>query len=292
MSRAHEAHKIEVVVARLPQSNIEEDRGLDECCLIMDALASQTSTESKKNDVYLAPHKRASLAETVTFVIKKCDSNVVLPNYGNVRVCPQDPLAVVFEYDWREYLINETAGVYVISKQFILLGASFDIEIARVRVWDYTEEHARDTVRIKSKFNALSKVGENTIDFTNSGAVDTLRMSGKFHKWNPKPTNRVLLGKDRKRIKVKGELDNEYTLNIDPLRYAFIDRLVNLHLLNNNLMWITDHNAVNPRYNYQEIPVSFITESYEPEELGRLTSSEMKFSDRVDDWRSLHNKPA
>ena len=263
---AHSVHKVEVVVATLPASNIEEDRGQNECCQEFYALASSTSTSVVFNDVFLATHKRADLSETVTFIIQKCGESAILTNYGNVRVCPQDPLASLFEYDWRQYLINYTPGFYIISKQFDLLGATFDIPIAKVRLWEYTPEHARED--------------------------DTLRLSGIFHKWNPKPTERALLTKGRKLEKVKGQLDNEYTLDLDPLKNLFIDRLINLHLLNNNYLWITDNNVVNPRYNYTEKPVAFITDSAEPEEIGRYTEYEIKFRDRSDNHRSLHNKPA
>lgn len=292
---AHSVHKVEVVVATLPASNIEEDRGQNECCQEFYALASSTSTSVVFNDVFLATHKRADLSETVTFIIQKCGESAILTNYGNVRVCPQDPLASLFEYDWRQYLINYTPGFYIISKQFDLLGATFDIPIAKVRLWEYTPEHAREdvhAVRIRAQFNALSRVGEDMIDFTDSGAFDTLRLSGIFHKWNPKPTERALLTKGRKLEKVKGQLDNEYTLDLDPLKNLFIDRLINLHLLNNNYLWITDNNVVNPRYNYTEKPVAFITDSAEPEEIGRYTEYEIKFRDRSDNHRSLHNKPA
>jgi hypothetical protein len=88
--------------------------------------------------------------------------------------------------------------------------------------------------------------------------------------------------------KVTRENLNKYTLTTIPLKYnGYIDRIVDLFLLSENELYISDFNALNPSYNYLDLPV-ILSESPEIKynDGVRKASLTAIFSDKIKNSRS------
>ena len=274
-------------VAKVPVSNFLQSSGI-ECCDELVALASTTSAAVEYNDKFMAVGKKASLSDDFEFIIKKCGDDTTLDNRGTTVTFPQDSLAVGFIYDWRQYLANEGAGIYVIYESQTFLGSEIERVYARIAVWEYTEERARKTARIHSLFTNLSKINTYFIDFTGSNAASMLRFGGKFGEWKAQTVTNTLVDRAYKANVTSSRNQNKYLLQTDPISFIYTNRLVNFHLLCGTEHFITDYN--DNHIKYTEKHVEYLTESLVQDEPEIKQNLKVEFTDFTKDSITRYNK--
>lgn len=274
-------------VAKMPEPSFQQSVGID-CCEEYTALASTTTAAIEYNDEFLAIGKKASVSDNFNFIIKKCGDTTTLPNRGTTVIFPQDDLAVGFIYKWREYLANEGAGMYVIYESFTFLGASVERIYAKIGVWSFTDERARNTFRIHSVFSNESKVNNSVIDFTGSNAYSMLRLGGKFGEWKAQTITNTLVDRAYKANINSASNQNKYLMTLDPITFIFTDRLINLHLLCGTEHFVTDHNKNHRKYTQKH--VEYVSESLNQEEPAIEQILKLEFTDFTKDSLSRFNK--
>lgn len=279
---------IESEVGKLPTANTPQSLG-DECFESFYVLASETSTDIGLNDHFMVVHKKSTVSDTVSYTIKKCGSNTVLPNLGVQLSFPQDDLAYGFVYDCRQYLIAHGAGNYEISKSILAFGQTFDIPEATIKLYPNNEDTRADRFRIRSVFNMQTMYRGDVIDFTGSGAFDTLRLKGRFGNWKANTKTKELVNQNYKSKRVTSINDNTFLLEPAPLKYMENHRLIKLHLFAQNETFITDNNLDNHRI-YEEIPVVFVSESLEQDEQGNDQVVTAEFADRYKNQQTRFSK--
>jgi hypothetical protein len=152
----------------------------------------------------------------------------------------------------------------------------------------YTAENARGTIRLRANFNQYHSIED--IDFTASNVVDTLRFNGFFG--NRKPDlvidNLVYNGKVDKNV--QREILNKYYLDTDPISEKYLKKLVDLYLLSEFELFLSDHNQFNLTYTYKDIPVIV---SQSPEvvypEFSRLATLKVELTDKIKNNISRYN---
>lgn len=271
--------KNNALIVRFPKGFEEENRGLKDCCRCKQlVLAHPTETESWKNDCKGVYVKKNEITDLVTITMEDSTGNVV-SNEGEQAVFPNDNLAFGFIYDWQSVLNTHGIGCYTIKINFTIAGITGGFTWGTYDLRQYSIESARDTVRVKSKFNSYWQ--KLQIDFTNSNFVDSVRFNGLFGKRQPKTQIENLVDIGRKIVKPTRENLNEYTLETDPLSICITRQLIDFHLLNEDECFITDHNRTNHDYLLLDKPVAVI-ESPEIDYIdgSRLAQITATFGDR------------
>jgi len=275
-------------VATVPESEVQQSVGL-ECCEEYRFLGSTTDASSEFNDSFLAVGKKASVSDDFEFVIKKCGESVALPNLGSVIDFPQDSLAYAVLYDLRQYLSPPYgAGYYNIFKEYTFLGATKTELYAKIRIWEFTDDKANRTFKVRSGFDNLSKVGSSFIDFTGSNAYSDLRLNGKFGTWKAQTKTRTLVDQAYKANITASNNDNNFLLEVYPLSYLLSNRLINLHLLCGVEHFFTDHN--NNHRKYTNYHVEYLTETLNQEEPSVEQIITAEFVDFTKDKITRYNK--
>lgn len=277
--------KKEFSVIRIPKPLVDEDRGLIECCCSFSVIADLGSNDSWKNDVKGVFVKKTTNSDTVTFSISKCGT--VLSNLGTVAVFPNEPLAVGFIFDWKQYLSAHGNGIYKISVSQTISGVSDTYDIGAFDLQQFTTERLDETCRIRSKFNSYNV--ELNMDFTGSNFVDDLRFPGFFGARKPNPEIKNLIDKGRRMVKTTREFVNSYELTAEPLSSCLSGSLLDLHLLNEDECFITDHNISNHSYQYNDFPVVLNGVDTEYPGQSRLMRLTAQFNNRLKNQKSMYN---
>lgn len=281
-------YKNNVVVARFPKGFEEEQRGLKGCCTCKQlVLAHASDVETWKNDLTGVYVKLSSNADAVTFSMED-DTGTIIANLGTVGVFPNDTLAAGFIYDWKQILNSSGAGCYTVKANFTIAGINGGFTIGVYDLKQYSIATAKRTVRLRSKFNSYYQKLE--IDFTNSNFTGTVRFYGIFGEEQPKTELRNLIGKSRIINKATRENVNEFTLSTDPLDIC-ITRQIKTILLNEDELFISDHNPDSHDYLLLDKPVS-LSESAEFEYIykSRLAKVTATFGDKALTDKNYYNQ--
>jgi hypothetical protein len=243
------------LVISFPTGYEEEDKRLKKgCCRKELKLADVADPINWKNDWSGVPVKAFDPTDIVDFVIEKCGEANPLPNLGEVGVFPNDQNLRGFMYDWRQYLDIYGAGTYTIKVQFTISGTPGGYTWGVFELKPYSIPNAEATVRTFIKYNSFN-LREN-MDFTNSNFKDSLRFEGFFGDRQPQMQVNNLYTKGRKLQKVTRENLNEFTLYTSPVNINITRVLLDWHLLNEDVLLITDHNRYNHNYNIFDKPVT------------------------------------
>ena len=276
-------------IARLPKIFSDEKRGKCSPCSTCNqlVLASATSVENAHNDIKGVYLRKSSVTDVVTFKIVK--DNVTLANLGTLGLFPNDSLMVGFIFDWKKYLISNGEGCYTISVDFTIGGITGNYNIGIYELKNYSITNASGTVRLKSKFNSYSV--NNEADFTDSNFEDCIRFNGFFGNRQAETQISNLVNKGRIVEKVTRENLNKYTLRTDPLNDCKTKQLLDFHLLHEDEIYISDHNASNHSFEYFDKPLILIdTPTVEYTDGYRLAKITATFGDKVVDRKSMYNK--
>jgi len=278
-------------IINFPNGFDEESRlGCKEvCCEPLLKLASETDNAKYKNDITGLAIKLSSQSDLIQFKIVKCGNATVLSNLGELGSYPQDNLVKGFVFDWQQYLNIYGAGKYTISVEFTISGVIGSFVYGEYELKNYSIKNAEGTVRVWSEPNSYFQ--KELIDFTNSNHKDSIRFNGFFGNREPNTEINNLITKGRKVEKVTRENVNQYKLRTDVIEIQISRRLLDFHFLNEDILFISDHNASNHDYNLFDVPV-VVNESPEIEYIdrSRLAWLTATFGDRRKLDKSYYNQ--
>lgn len=235
---------------KLPEQFNEQQRGDISCCCEYMVLAGN-GTESWKNDVTSAWIKLSDANDSVQFVLEKDGQPISFIPTPMSFV--NEPNAWFTTINWIDVLNSDGEGCYTLSIVYDISGISGVLVWGMYKLKQYTIENALKTARIRVKFNGKQQI--DGIDFTASNVESSMRFFGFIGKRQPNTEIDNIIYSDRQMKRVIRENLNQYEITTDPSGECIIKPLVDLFLLSENEMWISDYNAHNHSYRYLDTPV-------------------------------------
>lgn len=233
---------------KLPKIYEEQDRGYFKCCCPFMVLADGSS-ESSKNDVNSAWLKLSSEFDTYDALLYK---NGVLATYQPTAVPFQnEENAFYWTIRWKDVLASDGIGCYELKISYDISGITQVFTWGIYNLKPYTIQNALKTARLRVIFDSFQEI-EN-IDFTGSQVEDSIRFYGYIGSRQPNMETDNLIYKNREMKKVIRENLNTYEIHVDPTCSEHIDKLTDLYLLSENELYLSDYNAHNPSYKYQDV---------------------------------------
>ena len=270
---------------KLPVIFQEEDRGFFRCCCPFLVLASNTS-DSWKNDITSAWIKLSDPSDTVTAILKKgCCSDAIYQPTAIEFI--NEPNAFYWTIPWKEVLASDGVGCYKIVISYNIAGIEQEFTWGVYDLKAYSIENALTTARVRAIFDSYQEI--EAINFTGSQVEDTIRFFGFIGNRQPNTEIDNIIYQNREMKKVVRENLNSYEILTDPTCEEHIRKLTDLYLLSENQLFISDYNAHNHSYRYQDIPV--IVEN-SPEityfELSRAAALKCVVGDKFKNKRSFY----
>ena len=239
-------------LAQLRKKAPSEQLGeVDKCCDRMLVLAHISDVSTWKNDITSRFTKLVENTDSCLFVLKK--NNVNTSYQPNTTQCVNDELAYYSTINWKSVLQSDGIGCYDLILIENVLGEETTTTVGEFELKNYTVENALGTIRIKSNFNQYNNLEK--IDFTNSNVVDCVRVQGFFGDRQPNTAIDNLIYNDRVSRNVIRENLNVYTLETDPIEEQYTTLIIDLHILSENEMYISDYNDFNHTWSLLEVPV-------------------------------------
>lgn len=267
----------------IPQDFVEDDRGLKDCCCEQLVLGSAgESWESDKSSGWI---KLSDSLDTCSFVLTK---NGNPTNYTPTPVpFPSEPNAYYSTIDWYQVLLQDGAGCYNFTIVFNISGIIGQINVGNFKLKPYTIQNAIGTARIRSVFNGIQE--SDGIDFTGSDVVSDMRFYGFIGKRQPNTEIDNIIYGNREMKRVIRENLYTYEIITDPLDECIIRPITELYLLSENQLYISDYNAHNHSYRYNDLPV-IVAESPEIEyyDFSRKAKLTCKVSDKFKTTRTYY----
>lgn len=235
---------------KLPAVCPPQDRGFEDCCCEELVLAKSTSN-SWETDKTSAWFKLSDPADTVTFDLYK---DGVLTNYipSNVQF-PNESNAYYTTIDWNDVLVSDGIGCYELKVSYDISGIQAIFTWGNYRLLPFTIQNAIATARIRAQFDGYHEIEQ--IDFTGSGVESTYRFNGYIGNRQPNTEIDNIIYNNREMKRVIRENLNEYEILVDPSLKCVTKPLVDLYLLSENNLYISDYNAHNHDYCINDLPV-------------------------------------
>lgn len=270
---------------KLPSTFQEQNRGLKDCCCKQMVLASE-ETESWKNDVTSAWLKISDVSDSYEFKLYKDGE---LTNYTPIiNQFVNDENAFYTTIEWRDVLQSDGIGCYQIVIEYQIAGITGSLTWGEYQLKVYSIQNALKTARIKAIFNGYHET--DGIDFTGSNVVSTHRFFGFIGDQQPNMEIDNLIYNNREMKRNIRENLFDYTITTDPENECIIRPLVELYLLSENELFISDYNAHNYSYRYLDLPV-IVSESpsIEYKDFSRKAILTCKVSDKFKNKRTYYN---
>jgi hypothetical protein len=272
-------------VVKLPDTFVEQNRGLKDCCCSYYVLGSPDQ-ESWKKDQTSAWIKLSDLGDTHTFTLYKNGqpTTYVCPNYSFVN----EANAFYTTIEWSDVLESDGVGCYTLKVEFVISGITGEFIWGKYDLKPYSIQNALKTARIKAIFNGYHEVDQ--IDFTASNVESTHRFFGYIGNRQPNTEIDNIIYDNREMKRVIRENLNDYEIITEPSDECIIRPMVELYLLSENQLFISDYNAHNHSYRYLDIPV-IVSESAQIEykDLSRKATLTCKVSDKFKSNRTYYN---
>lgn len=255
----------------------------DACNCVAYNVYGKLNGESWEQDITGAWIK-AYNGDTVIFRLYK--EGVLVDNPTPISF-KNDTYSKYCQVDWTQQLDINGVGCYTLKIDYTIAGISDTIEWGEYSLQEYDILKVKNTVRLKSIFN--SKQSIENIDFTNSNVIDTIRFGGYFGDRQPNTMVDNIIYSDRKMNKVTRENLNKYFLETKSLPINYLENLVDLHLLSENEVYVSDYNFKNPVKYYLDYPC-IISESAEIEYIDTTDKPSLKcvFNDKIKNSRSYY----
>lgn len=268
---------------KLPQSFAEQDRGLTECCCVQLVLGGQG--ESWENDKTSFWIKLSDTLDSVTFDLLDCGGNV-LESFAYVDF-PNEPNAFYATCDWGYVLATYGQGNYSLGMSYIISGLSGTLLWGDYKLLPYSIQNALKTARIRAIFNGKQTI--DGIDFTNSNVESTHRFYGYIGNRQPNMEIDNIIYDNREMKRVIRENLNDYEIITDPEDECILRPLLELFLISENELFISDYNAHNHSYRYLDLPV-IVSESpaVDYKEFSRKAVLKCKVSDKFKNSRTFY----
>jgi hypothetical protein len=268
---------------KLPQSFAEQDRGLTECCCVQLVLGSNGETWA--NDKTSFWMKLSDTLDSVTFDLLDCGGNV-LESFAHVDF-PNEPNAFYATCDWGYVLATYGQGNYSLGMSYIISGLSGTLIWGDYKLLPYTIQNALKTARVRAIFNGKQTI--DGIDFTNSNVESTHRFYGYIGNRQPNMEIDNIIYDNREMKRVIRENLNDYEIITDPEDECILRPLLELFLISENELFISDYNAHNHSYRYLDLPV-IVSESpaVEYKDFSRKAVLKCKVSDKFKNSRTFY----
>ena len=254
-NRAKKCYK----VVKLPDTLESETYGIKGCCEKFLVLAG--GTKDWQNDKTSAFIKLSLLSDNCTIVLKN-DYGINASYQPTLKKFPNDELGYFATIDWQSVLVSDGVGCYKIEVNYSISGVTGTINWGEYELKQYSPENAKNTIRLKAVFNQNNVI--DNINMTGSNMVDTLRFYGFFG--NRKPNTEIdnLIYQNREIYNVQRENINIYELMTDPITINYTRKILDLFLLSESDLYISDHTPDQHTSEYKNKAVS-IGESAEVE---------------------------
>jgi hypothetical protein len=205
-----------------------------------------------------------------------------------IQAFPNDVNAYYWTINWNDVLLSDGVGCYVLRINYNISGVQGDFTWGIYNLLPFTIQNALKTARLRVKFNSYQEI--EGINFTGANVEDTIRFFGFIGYRQPNMEIDNLIYKNREVKKVKRENLNTYEVITDPTCEEHIKKLTDLYLLSENELYISDYNAHNHSYRYQDLP-AVVEESPELTYFDFARSASLKciVGDKKKDKRSFYN---
>jgi hypothetical protein len=236
---------------KLPEDFTEEDRGLRGCCDCELPVLASGSANDYENDVVSAWLKLSDITDSVQFILLK---DGIPTTYLPLAVeFVNEPNAWFTTIQWKDVLSSDGAGCYKLQIQYNISGVVGTLTwgIYKLQVW--TIQNALKTARVHAYFNAYHEI--EGINFTGSNVESTFRFYGYIGNRQPNTELDNLIYENREMKRVIRENLNQWEIITDPSKECVTRPLIDLFLLSENDLFISDYNAHNHSYQIKEIPV-------------------------------------
>lgn len=270
---------------KLPPNFVEENRGLKDCCCENLVLASNSSN-SWENDKTSAWIKLVD-GSTAQFVLYK---NGVETNFTPTpQLFVNDQTAIYTTINWFDVLNSDGVGCYELKINYNIAGITGTTVWGVYKLLPYSIETALHTARVRAIFNGFHEVEQ--INFTGSNVESSHRFYGFIGKRQPNTEIDNLIYSDRQMKRVLRENLNSYEIITDPLDECQLLPLIDLYLLSENELFISDYNAHNFSYRFNDLPV-ILEESAEIEyfDFSRKAKLTAKVGDKFKNKRTFFNQ--
>jgi hypothetical protein len=268
---------------KLPQSFVEQDRGLTECCCI--ALVLGSNGETWENDVTSFWMKLSDNLDSVSFDILDCLGNII--DSFTTTAFPNEPNAYYATCDWGQILSTYGPGEYSLAITYSISGVTGMLLWGDYKLLPYTINNALKTARVRAIFNGKQTI--DGIDFTNSNVESTHRFYGYIGNRQPNMEIDNIIYDNREMKRVIRENLNDYEIITDPEDECILRPLLELFLISENELFISDYNAHNHSYRYLDLPV-IVSESpaVEYKDFSRKAVLKCKVGDKFKNSRTFY----
>lgn len=270
---------------KFPPIFVEQNRGIKDCCCEQIVLAGG-GTESWKNDKSSAWIKLSSIDDSVSFKLTKCGVGTI---YEPTKIAfVNEPNAYYTTINWADVLLLDGVGNYELEIGFTISGVSGVFTWAEYNLQQYTIQNALTTARVRAIFNGYHEI--EGINFTGSNVESTHRFHGFIGNRQPNTEIDNIIYNNREMKRVIRENLNDYEIITDAENECIIQPLVDLYLLSENELFISDYNAHNHSYRYLDLPV-IVSESptIEYKTLSRKAVLTCKVADKLKNKRTYYN---
>jgi hypothetical protein len=270
---------------RLPKTCIEEDRGYIDCCCEQLVLGNAGS-DTWKNDKTAVWIKLSNVADSFDFKLYK--DNVLTTYVITPITFVSDPNAYYSVINWYDVLVSDGAGCYELRREWNISGIIGNDVWGNYRLKPYTIQNAIGTARIRAFFNLNQQI--EGIDFTGSNVESTLRFNGFIGNSQPNMEIDNLIYNNREMRSNLRENLTDYEILVDASLKCITAPMINLYLLSENQLFISDYNAHNHDYCIKDLAV-IVSESPEmiyPDPFTRKAGVKCKVSDKFKTKRTYY----
>jgi hypothetical protein len=233
---------------KLPSVFMEDDRGNKDCCCEYMVLGNAGS-ESWKSDITSAWIKASSPSDLIEFKLIKGSQSILLTK----TAFPNDPNAFYTTIEWKDILSTYGVGCYELKIGYAIAGIVGNLDWGTYNLDQFSIQNAINTARIRVKYNGYHEVDQ--IDFSGTDIEDSLRFYGYIGNRQPNTEIDNIIYENREMKRVIRENLNTYEIITDPSHECIIKPLVDRLLLSENELYISDYNAHNHSYRYEDLPV-------------------------------------
>jgi hypothetical protein len=272
-------------VIKLPKTCIEEDRGMPDCCCEQLVLASQSS-DSWKNDITPIWIKLSSVSDTFDFKLYK--NGQLATHVITLIAFPNEPNAYYAQVNWKDVLASDGVGCYEIKREWDISGIIGSDTWGHYNLKPFSIKNALNTARLKAVFNLRQEI--EGINFTGANVIGTIRFYGFIGNSQPNMEIDNLIYRNREMKSNIRENLPDYEILVDSTLKCITNPIINLYLLSENELFISDYNAHNHDYCIKDLPV-IVSESPEmvyPDPFTRKAGIKAKVSDKFKTKRTYY----
>jgi len=143
--------------------------------------------------------------------------------------------------NWQTILTTYGSGLYTLTIDYNISGVTGVIEWGEYELNEYSYPLVKDSIRLKAVFDHFQEI--EGIDFTDSKVEDTIRLNGMFGNRQPNTEIDNIIYGNREMKSVIRENVQTYELNTDPVLADVTSILVDLYLLSEVNLYVTDYGA-------------------------------------------------